>query len=67
MKDDRARITALNRKGFEIDSNKWCTGSCGMAHRSRVKLRRLVSQPPVPRIPEVVIVEINGQRMARVI
>ena len=45
MKDDRARISALLKKGYQIVSDRYCDGSCGMRHNARVKLRRLVSMP----------------------
>lgn len=45
MKDDRARISALRKKGYVI-GDKLCTGTCGMKHYSKPKMRRLEGVPP---------------------
>lgn len=46
MKDDRARISSLRKKGYVI-GDKLCDGSCGMNHYSRPKMRRLEGKPPL--------------------
>ena len=42
IKDDRARITALNRKGYTIEG-ELCDSraNCGIQHSSKVFMRRL--------------------------
>lgn len=47
MKDDRARISALRRKGYVINSMP-CDGRCATNHKSRVLMRMLVSKPEIP-------------------
>lgn len=46
MKDDRARISSLRKKGYVIE-DKLCDGNCGMKHYSKPKMRRLESTPPL--------------------
>lgn len=39
MKDDRKRISELNRSGYQI-LGKPCDGRCGVKHSSRVFMRK---------------------------
>lgn len=45
IKDDRARISALHKKGYVINGDKWCDGACGTKHYAKLKMRRLESKP----------------------
>lgn len=47
IKDDRARISALNKKGYVINGEKWCEGACGVKHYAKLKMRRLEGKPPL--------------------
>jgi hypothetical protein len=46
MKDDRKRISELNKLGYEIIGMK-CDRSCGKKHSSRVYMRKLKGSPTV--------------------
>lgn len=46
MKDDRKRISELNKGGYTIIGDKICTNS-EHHHTSPVKLRRLISSPDI--------------------
>lgn len=52
MKDDRARISGLKKKGYMIDGSLNCTNS-DHHHTSPVKLRRLVSSPETASTNEI--------------
>ena len=58
MKDDRARISSLRKKGFEIES-KPCAGYCGVRHNSRILMRMLKS----PVMPLNAPVAFSGKRV----
>ena len=49
MKDDRRRITDINRKlnkrGYKVQSME-CDGRCGTQHASRIVMRRIMKTPP---------------------
>ena len=57
MKDDRTRISELNRMGFEIVGIK-CDKSCGKKHSSRVLMRKMLKRgdgiPMKPKVQQVI-------------
>ncbi len=60
MKDDRTRISELNRLGYEIIGSK-CDQRCKVAHSSAIVMRKLVTRPVVK---EPHFIERDGVRIA---
>lgn len=44
MKDDRARISSINKKGYKIIS-MMCDKSCGVNHSSQIVMRQMIERP----------------------
>lgn len=60
IKDDRTRISELNRMGYEIEALR-CDGRCGVEHSSGIVMRRIVKKP---KQMQITMEERDGQMVA---